>query len=99
MCRCIKVPSHREIKRAIRFMPWGEEVYFFFKGKIRTGKLVGFETSIDENAPVVKAWKVFVFDSQIAGDTYILSVPRIFMFETEALKWAMKNTDLKETLL
>lgn len=89
------LPTHRQIKKAIRFMPWGEEVYFFYKGKIRSGELVGFETGICGHDPVIKKWKVYCMNLDFSVP---ISVSQIFMFKSQALEWAMENTDLKTKL-
>ena len=95
MCQCICIPTHSEIKRAIRFMPWGEVVWFYYKNKIYTGELVGFETGVYGQDSIVKWWYVYQFE--IVSNTPV-KVDKIFFTENQALKWAMENTNLKSVL-
>ena len=90
----IKIPTHSEIKKAIKNLPFGEKVWFHNKNtkRISTGKLIGFTASIYEHDPTI------VPSLTIYADTKIYEVPNteVFKTEQEALKWAMTHLSLKD---
>ncbi len=90
----IRIPTHYEIKKAIKNLPFGKKVWFYNKNtkRINTGKLVGFTASIYEQ-------DTFIIPSlSIYSGTEITAVPSNEMFTTEdkALKWAMTHLSLKD---
>lgn len=90
----IRIPTHYEIKKAIKNLPFGEKVWFYNKNtkRISTGKLVGFTTSIYEHDDSI------IPSLSIYSGTDIIVVPDTEMFTTEdkALKWAMTHLSLKD---
>lgn len=90
----IKIPTHYEIKKAIKNLPFGEKVWFHNKNtkRIGIGKLIGFTASIYEHDPAI------VPSLTVYAETKVYDVPNteVFKTEQEALKWAMTHLNLKE---
>ena len=81
--RTVSVPTHGQIKKAIRSMPWGKEVWFYSTGSksICSGKLIGFKTTIYENYPVIESWRV-----QHSCDSYDVEADYLFTSKKEAIE-------------
>ena len=92
----IKIPTHYEIKKAIKNLPFGKKVWFNNKSikHISTGTLIGFTASIYEHDPAI------VPSLTVCSETKIYEVPNteVFKTEQEALKWAMTHLSLGDSL-